>query len=151
MISILVTGESFVGRGIRSIGAVISELIRTASNEIQVVTYLLTSEDLVDLLVEAAQRGIKIYIVLDSLSGQPETVRSKLQAASSIFSYFTVKEFCKEHSGNLHAKTIICDRTRAIVGSANFTRAGMVSGNHEIAVLISGPEVARLARLIEAL
>jgi len=37
MINIIATGELFVGYGVRSIGAVITEIIREAGHEIQIM------------------------------------------------------------------------------------------------------------------
>jgi cardiolipin synthase len=151
MIEILVTGEELLGRGIRSIGTVINELIGAARDEIHIAAYLITSPDFIDLLVRAACRGVKVYILLNSLEEQPAAVREKLFEATKNYRHFAVKEFCKINKGTLHAKTVVVDRSRAIVGSANFTRAGMTAGNYEIAVFITGKEAAIIAKLIESL
>lgn len=151
MSDILATGELFTGYGVRSIGVVIGELIRSAKNEIQVMAYLITSPDFIDLLVEAAEKGIKTTVIINSLSEQPVNIRNKLENATGRFSYFRVKEFCTKSKGSLHAKVIVVDREKAIVGSANFTRSGIASGNHEIAVLIQSKEAEKLAGLIDRL
>ncbi|ANW98776.1 hypothetical protein CSTERTH_06920 [Thermoclostridium stercorarium subsp. thermolacticum DSM 2910] len=151
MIEILVTGENFLGRGIRSLGTVISELIVSAADEIHIVAYLITSTAFIDLLSQAAGRGVKVYMLLNNLLEQPHAVREKLLTAAKEYDHFTIKEFCKTNRGVLHAKAIVVDRARAIVGSANFTHAGMTEGNYEIAVLVTGREAAIIAKLIELL
>lgn len=151
MIEILGTGELFTGYGVRSIGVVIGELVRSAKNEIQVMAYLITSPDFIDLLVEAAEKGIKITAIINSLSEQPVNIKNKLENATGRFPYFRVREFSAKNKGNLHAKVIVVDREKAIVGSANFTRSGIASGNHEIAVLVRGKEAEKLAGLIDRL
>lgn len=151
MSSILTTGELFTGCGTRSIGVVIEELIHSARDEIQVLAYRITSQDFVNLLTTAAEKGIKVTVVIDSLVDQPDTVKTALEKAENKFKHFKVKEFCIKGKGSLHAKAIIIDREKAIVGSANFTRSGIASGNHEIAVLIEGRNAELLAKLADNL
>lgn len=148
---ILATGELFTGYGTRSIGVVTEELIRSAKDEIQVMAYLITSLDFVKLLVSTAEKGIKVVVVVNSLQEQPEAVRKMLGEAKKRHEHFQVKEFCRRGKGSLHAKAIVADREKAIVGSANFTRAGMAGGNHEIAVLLDGRDAELLARLADCL
>lgn len=151
MIEILVTGEKLVGRGIRSLGTVIEELVTSAEDEIHLAVYLITSSTLVDLLISAADRGIKVYAVVNSLEEQPGQIKEKLLSASKKYKHFTVKEFSRDSRDVLHAKVLVTDRNRAVVGSANFTYSGMTEGNYEIAVLIEGKEAAVLAKIIEEL
>ncbi|WAM36583.1 phosphatidylserine/phosphatidylglycerophosphate/cardiolipin synthase family protein [Caldicellulosiruptor acetigenus] len=151
MIEILVTGEKLVGKGIRSLGTVIEELIVSATDEIHVAAYLITSTTLVDLLAGAAGRGIRVYVVVNDLGEQPAGVREKLLAAVKKFEHFTVREFSRRNKGVLHAKVLVVDRNKAVVGSANFTYSGMTEGNYEIAVLLEGREAAIIARIVEEL
>ncbi len=149
MINIIATGELFVGYGVRSIGAVITEIIREARCEIQIMAYLITSPDFVDLLVSAAERGVSVTVVINDMQEQPQEIREKLLYAARKFNYFVVSEFCQKYKGSLHAKVIVVDRQKAVIGSANFTKHGIESGNHEIAVLVYGSEVEKVARLID--
>jgi len=149
MINIIATGELFVGYGVRSIGAVITDIIQEAGHEIQIMAYLITSPDFVDLLVSAAARGVSVTVVINNMQEQPQGIREKLLYATRKFNYFVVSEFCQKHKGSLHAKVIVVDRQKAVIGSANFTKQGIESGNHEIAVLIHGSEAEKVASLID--
>ena len=51
---------------------------------------------------------------------------------------------------DLHAKVVVADRTRALVGSANLSRHGLII-NHELAVVIEGPPAGEVARTIDLL
>jgi cardiolipin synthase len=149
VISIIATGELFVGYGVRSIGAVITEIINEAKEEIQIMAYLITSMDFIDLLVSAAERGVSVNVIVNNLQEQPENIKKSLQHATENFLYFTVKEFCKKQRGSLHAKVIVVDRQKAVIGSANFTKQGIEAGNHEIAVLLQGNKAEKVAELID--
>jgi len=51
----------------------------------------------------------------------------------------------KEFSGSImHIKTLISDDTRMIIGSANFTKAGL-NKNLELGILLEGPFVAKVS------
>jgi cardiolipin synthase len=62
----------------------------------------------------------------------------------------TVHSFESNGKDYLHAKALIIDRKKAIIGSANLSWGGMFS-NHEIAVLLEGKEMWSLASLLELL
>lgn len=101
------------------------------------------------MLVSAAERGVSVTVVINNMQEQPQEIREKLLYAARKFNYFVVSEFCQKHKGSLHAKVIVVDRQKAVIGSANFTKQGIESGNHEIAVLIHGSEAEKVARLID--
>lgn len=63
------------------------------------------------------------------------------------FGYVKIVDFYDPRGEELHAKVIVVDRQKAVVGSAYFTRNGMVL-NREIAVLINGCAAWNLASLI---
>jgi phosphatidylserine/phosphatidylglycerophosphate/cardiolipin synthase-like enzyme len=49
----------------------------------------------------------------------------------------------------LHAKVIVVDREKAVVGSANFSYGGMAS-HYEVGVYVDGDEAETLAKMIES-
>jgi phosphatidylserine/phosphatidylglycerophosphate/cardiolipin synthase-like enzyme len=49
----------------------------------------------------------------------------------------------------LHAKVIVSDRDKAVVGSANFSWGGMTS-HYEVGVYVDGDEAETLAKMIES-
>ena len=66
------------------------------------------------------------------------------------YPHLKIRGFEDLDKGQLHAKVLIIDRSRALIGSANFTWRGMFS-NHEVAVLLKGDDVWSLASLIDSL
>ena len=150
---ILATGSKFVGRGVRGTEPVIEEIIRGAKKEIHIVAYVFTSSAsrFIDLIEEAAARGIAISIIMDGLETQRyKAVFSRLQRMPKTFHNVKITCFNDAAGGRLHAKVVISDRSKAVIGSANFTKGGMV-GNYEIGVLIEGKEAWQLAELVEIL
>ncbi len=153
-VSILVTGDAFLGKGMRSIETVIEELIENSENEIQITTYSLTdwSERFIVGLQKAAARGVTITIVINNLSEQnPSDSSEKMKKLSELYPHVKLLSFDRKITGStLHAKLLVVDRKIAIVGSANFTYSGMTK-NQEIAVQIRGDPSGKIAECIDAL
>jgi len=153
---VLVTGRLWLGAGgARGIGNSLVELIDSAKQEIIVVAYRLTLAvpELTQSLESALSRGCLVRVVRDT-SGEPVAAEEKyLKQLLSDFEIFSLWDF-RDRSGQincaLHAKMVIADRSKAIVGSANFSRNGMVE-NHELAVKLEGSEVRLLAVVCDTL
>jgi cardiolipin synthase len=151
-VDILATGTDFIKAGARGIQPVTEETVRHARREVQVLAYVLTPEalSLLDLIESAAERGVKVSIIVNGLDGQPSVIKSKLRRLVEMFPYVRVSSFENEDGGQLHAKIIIVDREAAIVGSANLTWRGMFS-NYEIAILVRGDAAWKLATIFDSL
>ncbi|MEM3186503.1 MAG: phospholipase D-like domain-containing protein [Conexivisphaerales archaeon] len=59
-------------------------------------------------------------------------------------------DFKDHEKKQLHAKIIVSDRTKALVGSANFSWGGMYS-NYEIGLLIEGQVACKLGDITDYL
>lgn len=151
-VEILVTGPELIGKGVRGIEPVIEEIINEASSEIHIMTYLLTSSALriLELLRRAAERGIRITIVINDLKSQHPRVIAELRSMAGQFPHVRVVSFVGLHGGQLHAKVIVADRKKAVVGSANLSWGGMYS-NYEVGLLIEGEPAWQLAEIVEFL
>lgn len=151
-IEVLVTGPEIIGRGIRGIEPVIEEIINGASSEIHVATYLLTSSaiKIIELLRRAAERGVRINIIVNDLKSQDPRIVSELKSMSDQFPHVKVIDFRDPHGAQLHAKVIVVDRKKAVVGSANLSWCGMYS-NYEVGLLIEGEPAWQLAAIIDSL
>lgn len=57
-------------------------------------------------------------------------------------------DFSNPDGSQFHAKAVVIDRKRALIGSANFTWGGMAI-NHEIGVLLKGKYAWDIASLID--
>lgn len=149
---ILATGTRFIGQGIRSTEPVIEEIISEAKKEIHVAAYVFTRSagKMIDLLEVAAEKGVRITIVVDNLESQREPVRGRLLKMAGRNQRVNVCGFSDERGGHLHAKVVVADRSRAVMGSANFTKGGLIN-NYEIGVLMEGDNAWRLAELVDIL
>jgi len=149
---ILVTGAELLNKGHRGFEPVVQDLVQNARSEIQLAAYVLTSSttELLNLLGVAASRGVSVSIVVNRLSRQHPTVRRWLEGAPSRWRGFIVGDFAHNDRRELHAKVCVTDRSRAVVGSANFTWGGLVS-NYEIGVEVEGVLAWKLGALVDEL
>ena len=74
---------------------------------------------------------------------------SKLDKLSK-FQKVKIIDFVDERKRQLHAKVLIVDRMKALVGSANFTLGGMFT-NYEVGVKVEGEAAWKLAALVDSL
>lgn len=139
----------------RRIDQALYDLIASAKHEILLVTFAATKIDrLVDSLLKAAQRGVKLKLVLefseesegqlsfDALRAFPAT----LIAMAEIY-YWPVENRERNQvgrPGKLHAKLAVIDNV-LLVSSANLTDDAF-SRNLELGVKLSDPEVVVWAR-----
>jgi phosphatidylserine/phosphatidylglycerophosphate/cardiolipin synthase-like enzyme len=147
---IVVTGEAFVGRGYRSVDAVMDELVKSARSELSVAAYLFTSTRILGKIKRAAQRGVTVSLLANDFGRQPPLVQRELRELVASYPSVRVHNFDSARMGPLHAKVIVSDRSEGIVGSANFTGAAM-DKNHEIGVHVRGALAEDLAALLDSL
>ena len=150
-VQIVGTGSSFLKQGIRGAETVIEEMMLNAKKEIQLVAYVLTPQAIhvVKLLEQAADRGVRITMVVNNLEAQPPEIRRRLAELQDGHAGVRLVNFSPDR-GQLHAKVVIADRSKALIGSANFTWSGLVS-NYELGVLIDGELCWKIASLIDSL
>ncbi|AFL95282.1 hypothetical protein CL1_1079 [Thermococcus cleftensis] len=151
-VKILTTGNHLKSRNFRNIETVIQELFDDAHEQIHLVTYVITDNTmwLIDMIEKSLRRGRFVKLIVNELNPSLK-VTQKLFQLKKHYENFILVEFSKKYPGEtIHAKTIVVDRRKAVIGSMNFTWGGMV-GNHEIGVLIEGPEIEDLAYALDML
>jgi phosphatidylserine/phosphatidylglycerophosphate/cardiolipin synthase-like enzyme len=148
---ILGTGPEIIKNGTRGVEPVIEEIIKNARKEIQIAAYVLTSRalHLIELLVDAAKRGVKITLILNARTCRDKEISLKLDYLVESFPHVRVINF-RSLKKQLHAKVIVVDRNTAIIGSANFSWGGMYS-NYEIGVLVEGNQAWEVAKILDQL
>lgn len=150
-IQVIATGPELLKEGIRAVAPVIEDIIENAKQEIQIVAYVFTynAGRVLELLNVAAEKGIKVTIILNDFNhgGQPH---QKLKDFNRKHIHVNIYDFEGTDDRQLHAKVIVADRSKAIVGSANFSRGGFHI-NYEIGVLIEGQEAWDIASMIDSL
>ena len=94
------------------------DALATAKEQICITSpYFIPSESLVDALIMACQKGIKVKILVPGISD------SKMVDAAARAYYTEILEHGAEiylyNKGFVHAKTMVVDASLAVVGSAN--------------------------------
>jgi cardiolipin synthase len=149
---IVATGTAWIGKRAGSIESALEELFRTAKSEVQITAYSITSgaDIIFDWLETTLARGVLVTMIVDQLSDQPESVVLRLAKLAVQYSHFKLLIFEGSNNTHLHAKLIVVDRERALIGSSNLSRRGLVT-NHELGIIVSEQPASMAARLIDDL
>ena len=128
---------------------VAESLIRSATRELLVVGYGVREPEFIRLLVARGMAGIGVTVVSDRGEDDAKAiVESWPVRAAPLRAYRSIESV---HGKSLfHAKTIVADRRRTLIGSANFT-AGGFRNNIELGVELDGPVALEIVQLIERL
>jgi cardiolipin synthase len=89
-------------------------------------------------------------MIINSVASQKPYIRTKLDSMAQRFENLKILDFSDRRGRQLHAKIIVSDRKKALVGSSNLTWGGMF-GNCEIGLLVDGAAAWKLAELADAL
>jgi len=152
-IEIVATGPDFIRMGVRGFESVLEELIKSAQTEIQVVAYLITPSALpiLRLLLNASEKGVVVTIIVNNIQELDKEVKKfLLQAQKKLGKLFYIVSFRELTGKDIHAKLVVVDRKKALIGSANLSWGGIV-GNYEIGVLIKGEYAWQIAKMIDTL
>jgi phosphatidylserine/phosphatidylglycerophosphate/cardiolipin synthase-like enzyme len=153
-VGIAVTGTAWIGGGIGSVEDLILKLLKEAEHEVLLTAYSITAGSfrVMDRIEAAVATGIRTRLIVDRFDEQEPKARQRLQYLIRQFpKLFTVRDFAGGSGGShLHAKTLVVDRRKAVVGSANLTFHGMMTA-HELAVVIEGPAAEAIAGRIDLL
>ncbi|MBC8069913.1 MAG: hypothetical protein IAG13_16365, partial [Deltaproteobacteria bacterium] len=110
-------------------------LIKQARQRIDIAVFFLTHKHIVDDLIAAHRRGVKVRVVMDSTGARNEYSKHELLRAAGI----PVK--VEAWGGKMHMKSAAIDGAHVIAGSMNWTSAGEYS-NDENTLLIHSDELA---------
>ena len=138
----------------------LSEFIRTANVSIQLENqYIRPNSGLVDVLIENAQKGVKVEIQLTDECNFSKVSRTRLLQDQVMFKKMEaagikINMFAKQHRihglpGYLHAKVIVVDGRHAWVGSVNGSKSSLTQ-NREFGIFFHEPHRVRaLANFLE--
>jgi phosphatidylserine/phosphatidylglycerophosphate/cardiolipin synthase-like enzyme len=149
----IVTGLGWMGSGFGSIDSALEDIIASAQKELTILAYSMSdgADGLLLSICERLSDGVRVTMVVDRLTDQYGRVPVRLlEMAKDYPSNCLIYDFSAESNVHLHAKAVIADRQRAIVGSANLSWHGLVS-NHELALRVDGPAVGEIARAVDLL
>ncbi|MDR4998969.1 phospholipase D family protein [Brevibacillus parabrevis] len=151
-IKILATGLGWLGNGVESITANLEELILNAQYEIMICAYKISTgaSDVLELINAPLSRGVDVRILVNQFHNHHSAAQAMLASFSRKFINYKLYDFTHPDGFDLHAKMIVVDRERAIIGSSNISRRGFFE-NHELAVMLSGQDVNKVANAFEKL
>jgi len=152
-IQVVVTGLAWMGAGIRSIEVVLDELLQSAQDEIWITAYSISnlSNRFSGKIESVLARGVKVHLIINRLDTQAEAVVRSLRSLALRYPFFHLYSFeGDDEMVDLHAKIVVVDNEKALVGSANISFRGWTT-NHELAVLISGPAVNEISKTVTRL
>ena len=129
------------------------ELIRAAKRSIIIVTFAAYKvPNIAGALVDAAKRGVKISLILESAEESDgavtfnavEAMGTELARAATVYAWPMEKRGmdAKGNRGALHVKCAVVDDEAALISSANLTEHAM-NLNMELGLLIRGGELPR--------
>jgi phosphatidylserine/phosphatidylglycerophosphate/cardiolipin synthase-like enzyme len=122
--------------------------LSSARSSLDIVVYLLTHPDVVDRLIAAHERGVRVRVMVEEEpygggAGNASALK-RLSAAGVEWRY-----------GNptfryTHEKAVVIDRKRALVMTANLTKSAFARNREYIALLSSPPEVREIQSIFDA-
>jgi phosphatidylserine/phosphatidylglycerophosphate/cardiolipin synthase-like enzyme len=122
----------------------IINFISFAQNTIDIEMYVLTDEDIINELINSANRGVKIRIILE--------YRTDIKDLQKIAKYLEHKnielKWAPVEYKLVHSKLIIVDKKKALVGSINLSKSALEK-NRETAILIEGQIVNEYLNIFE--
>lgn len=136
--------------GVEDTWAAVRALLVQAREEILLLGFTIKERELVDLLMRRSVRGVRITIVGDRESGDVEELRRTWPALGLRPELLVNVDPAQGEPRRMHAKALVVDRERGLIGSANFTRSGL-SSNVELGVMVQGKPARDVVRVVEEL
>lgn len=109
----------------------LEELISSATSSIDIAMFTLTHPSLLNHLVQAKKRGVKVRVFLDATSGKGAS-----QKAALFLKEAGVPIYLSQGLQLLHHKMMIIDNSSFVLGSANWTKAAFTK-NHDFYLTLS--------------
>jgi phosphatidylserine/phosphatidylglycerophosphate/cardiolipin synthase-like enzyme len=151
-IKVLATGLGWLGNGVESISTNVDELFMNAKYELFIAAYNISAgaSDTIQMLTTPLTKGVDVRLLINKFELLHPSVISMLETLARRYVNISIYDFNGVENFDLHAKMIIADREKAIIGSSNISKRGFFD-NHELAVLVSGVEVLKMANAFESL
>jgi len=140
--TLIATGDRWVGYGVRSFLSVIDDVINGSKNDLIMTIYVINDKKIINLIRSALERGVYVEIFI-YYPDDPEK-RQYQYIIDELFSMCARYNYLKIHTINnevLHAKVLVADGQKVIMGSANLTLGGMVK-NYEMGFILNDIKIA---------
>ena len=122
----------------------ILELIDSARNSIYIECYIITSEEVVDHLIQAKQRGVEVKVILEERTSSSANALAYSRLAGAGVDVCWASEAYKL----THSKLMIIDKNTALLGSHNLSYSAL-NLNREISVVLQGNIVGELLEIFD--
>ncbi len=115
-------------------------LINGATSSLKVEVYVMTARDVFDAIHSAVNRGVNVEVILTE---HPYNMQAQANYAYDYLKSIGAKvKWAPARFAYDHAKFMIADGKKAIVGTSNLTYSG-ISQNFEANVLTTDPEIVK--------
>ena len=114
--------------------------IDAARHSIEIAAYEFTSKPIADALIEAARRGVKVYLVADAKENDPRREASRVAYAAA----GGISARVDDVYAIMHNKFLVVDEETVETGSFNYTHAAGASNAENVVVLWRRPDIAAL-------
>ena len=141
-IPVLVQAEPNVQVGFSPEGSaqqLVLETIAGAKHDIQILAYAFQAPDIMQALVAAKNRGVKVRVVVDKKRNKGKTSKTAMDFVTSN----GVELRTNDHFHIHHDKVIIVDGTTVETGSFNFAPSAETANSENVVVIRDMPEVAK--------
>lgn len=137
--ALVATGEKWIGYGTRSFSSVISELMKNAKIELVMTIYVISDMNVIELIKSSLDRGIRVEIFIYLPDPRVDNLATQeLDLMEKKYNYLKIHAI---RTNVLHAKILVVDGKKVLIGSANPTYGGMVS-NYEMGLLVEDGRTA---------
>ncbi|ADG06902.1 phospholipase D family nuclease [Kyrpidia tusciae] len=115
----------------------LEDVIGSAKKNLDIAIYSLTKPDIVEAIKQAKQRGVAVRIITDEGEAQNRTQQDVLNTLKNAGIPIKVDT----HSGLMHLKVTIADKSVVTTGSYNYSTAASTT-NDEVLVVIRNSTIA---------
>jgi phosphatidylserine/phosphatidylglycerophosphate/cardiolipin synthase-like enzyme len=153
MPALFASGSDWVGAGVRSIETGLHELFTGARHRIVASAYSIGGSAFglpESWVADALSREVGVVFVANRWDEQPRAATGPLERLARADPRLEIWSWEGPEWHELHAKVVVADESRALIGSSNWSGNGLLR-NHELAVMIEGEPARLAARLLMAL
>ena len=127
-VEILSTHPDILKLGVRSTERSMLELIYGAKDELQIISYAITTgaNKVLTAIGEALSRGVKLTFVINGNEELSQRIVASLNSLKDKYNHSKIYVFNSGENVDLHAKIMVADRKLAIIGSSNLTSRGLI-------------------------
>lgn len=121
-----------------SASALVLDIINNSKRSIRMLSYVMTSPEIVNALVAAKQRGVNILVVADYSVNQS---REKSQECLKTLLRAGIPVRVTSAYRSLHDKVMIVDRNTVQTGSFNYAYSAFTMNSENVIAITDAPEV----------